>query len=77
MWKILTVLFREEIDFSLICHELFAKELNGWFKRIRGWDDLVYINEYFIKKSKACRENVAIAWIDYKKANDIIPQSDK
>ena len=35
----------------------------------------IYIYIYILNKSKAKRKNLAIAWIDTIKANDLVPQS--
>ena len=36
---------------------------------------LLYIDQYILNESKTRRKNLAMAWIDYKKAYDMVPQS--
>ena len=44
-------------------------------ERKRGIGDLLYIDQHILKESKRRRKNVAVAWIDYKKTYDMVPQS--
>ena len=75
MWKILTAQIREAFYNSLTSHGLFPEEQKRCRKRSRGTADLLYINQHILNKSKTRRKNLAIAWIDDKKANDMHPQS--
>ena len=51
---------------------LFPEEQKGYHKRLKGTSDL-YIYQHILKVTKTWWKNVAIAWINYKKASDIIP----
>ena len=42
-------------------------------KRSRGTNDLLYIDRAVIKKVKSRKNKLAMAWIDYKKAYDMVP----
>ena len=75
MRKILTAQIREEIHYSLISCGLFPDEQNGYRKGSRGTAKLLYIDQHIINESKNRRKNLAMAWIDYKKAYDMVPQS--
>ena len=44
-------------------------------KGSRGTAELLYIDQHFLNESKNRRKNLAMAWIDYKKAYDMVPQS--
>ena len=44
-------------------------------KGSRGTAELLYIDQHILNESKTRRENLAMAWIDYKKAYDMVPQS--
>ena len=44
-------------------------------KRSRGTDDLLYIDKAVIREVKSRKKNLAMAWIDYKKAYDMVPHS--
>ena len=75
IWKMLTVQIREEIYFSLTSRGLFLEEQKGCWKGSRGTGELFYINQLTLNKSKTRQKNLAMAWIDNKKAYDLVPQS--
>ena len=75
MWKILTAQIREEIYFSLTSHSLFPEEQEGCRKGSCGTAELLYIDQHTLSESKTRRKNLAMAWIDYKKAYDMVLQS--
>ena len=75
MWKILTAQIREKIDYSLTSRGLFPEEQKGCRKRSRGIAELLYIDQHILNESKTRRKNLAMDWIDYKKAYDMLPQS--
>ena len=75
MWKLLTAQTREAIYYSLISRGLFPDEQKGCNKRSRGTAELLYIDQHIINESKNRRKNLAMAWIDYKKAHNMLPQS--
>ena len=73
MWKILTAQIREKINYSLIRRRLFPNEQKGCLKGSRGTAELLYIDKHILNESKKRRKNLAMAWIDYKKAYDMVP----
>ena len=75
MWKILTTQIREKIYYSLTSRGLFSDEQKGCRKGSRGTAELLYIYQHILNESKTRRKNLAMAWIDYKKAYDMVPQS--
>ena len=75
MWKILTAHIREEIYYSLASRRLFPEEQKGCHKCSRGTAELLYIDQHILNESNTRRKNLAIDWIDYKKAYDMVPQS--
>ena len=75
MWKILTAQIREEIYYSLTSYGLFPDEQKGCWKGPRGTAELLYIDQHILNESKNTRKNLAMAWIDYKKAYDMVPKS--
>ena len=70
MWKILTAQIREKIYYSLA-----SREQKGCRKCSRGTAELLYIDQHILNESKTRRKNLAMAWIDYKKAYDMVSQS--
>ena len=75
MWKILIAQIREKIFYSLTSHRLFPDEQKECRKGSRGTAELLYIDQHILNESKTRRKNLAMAWIDYKKAYDMLPQS--
>ena len=75
MWKILTAQTREEIYYSLTSHSLFPEEQKGCRKGSCGTAELLYLDEHILSESKIRRKNLAMAWIDYKKAYDMVLQT--
>ena len=75
MWKILTAQIREEIYYSLTSRSLFSDEQKGCCKGSRGTAELLYIDQHILNESRTRRKNLAMAWIAYKKAYDMVPHS--
>ena len=72
MWKILTAQIREVIYYSLTSRGVFPAEQKGCCKGSRGTAELLYIDQHILNESKNRRKNLAMAWIDYKKAYDMV-----
>ena len=68
MCKIRTAQIREKIYNSLTSRGLFPDEQKGCCKGSRGTAELLYIDQHILNESKTRRKNLAMAWIDYKKA---------
>ena len=75
MWTIVTAQIREKIYYTLTSHGLFPEEPKGCHKGSRGTAELLYIDQHILNESKTRRKNLPMAWIDYKKAYDMVPQS--
>ena len=75
MRKILTAQIRKEIYYALLSCGLFPDEQKGCRKGSRGTGELLYIDQHILNESKNRRKNLAMVWIDYKKAYDMVPQS--
>ena len=73
MWKILTAQIKEEIHYSLTSRSLFPEEQTGCRKGPRGTAGLLYIDQHILNESKTRRKDLAMAWIDNKKAYDMVP----
>ena len=72
-WKILTAQIRMEIYYLLISHGVLPEEQKGCRKVTKGTVDLLYIDH--ILKGGKTRKNVIMAWIDNKKAYNMVTQS--
>ena len=75
MLKILTAQIREKIYYSLTSRGLFPDEQKGCRQGSRGTAEFLYIDQHILNESKTRRKNLAMAWIDYKMAYDMVPQS--
>ena len=75
MLKIQTAQIREKIYYSLRSRGLFPDEQKVCCKGSRGTAELLFIDQTILNESKTRRKNLAMAWIDYKKAYDTLPQS--
>ena len=56
-------------------NKLLPEEQKGCRKRSRGTNDLLYIDRAVIREVKSRKKNLALTWIDYKKAYDMVPHS--
>ena len=75
MWKILTSQIRGKIYYALTSHVLFPNEQKWCRKGSRGTAELFYRDQHILNESKTRRKNLAMAWIDFKKAYDMVRQS--
>ena len=75
IWKILPTQIRDEIYYSLTSRGLFPDEQEGCCKGTRGTAELFHIEQHILNERKTRRKNLAMTWIDYKKAYDMVPQS--
>ena len=72
-WKLFTGLIADQIYAHLDQEKLLPGEQKGCRKDSRGTNDLLYIDRAVIKDVKSRNKNLAMAWLDYKKAYDMVP----
>ena len=75
MWKLLSGVIADQIYGHLDQQKLLPEEQKGCRKRSRGTNDLLYIDKAVIREVKSRKKNLAMAWVDYKKAYDMVPHS--
>ena len=75
MWTLLTGVIADQMYAHLDPGKLLPEEQKGCRKGSRGSNDLLYIDRAVIKEVKSRNNNLAMAWIDYKKAYDMVPHS--
>ena len=75
MWKLLTGIFAEKIYAHLDGNNLLPDEQKGCRKQSRGTKDQLLIDKMILKDAKKGRKKLSMAWIDYKKAYDMVPHS--
>ena len=71
----MTGVIADQIYTHLDQEKLLPEEQKGCRKGSRGTNDLLYIDRAVIKEAKSRNKNLAMVWIDYKKAYDIVPHS--
>ena len=71
-WKIFTAKIRGEIYYSLTSCGFFPDEQKRCCKGSRGTTGLFYIDQHILNESKIRRKNLAMPWIDNKKAYDMV-----
>ncbi|XP_063610625.1 uncharacterized protein LOC134784476 [Penaeus indicus] len=75
MWKLFISIISEKIYSHLDSNGLLPEEQKGCRKKSRGTKDQLLIDKAIIKNCKRRKIDLAMGWIDYKKAFDMIPQS--
>ena len=58
-----------------ITHRLFPEKQKGCHKRNRGTGELLYIDQHILKESQMRWKNLAMVWIDYNIASDMVRQT--
>ena len=75
MWKLLTGVIADQIYAHVDQEKLLPEEKKGCRKDSGGTNDLLCIDRAVIKEVTSRNKNLAMAWIDYKKAYDMVPHS--
>ena len=75
MWKLLTGIFAEKIYDHLHANRALPDEQKGCRKRSRGTKDQLLIDKAVLKEARLKKRCLAMAWIDYRKAYDMLPHS--
>ena len=75
MWKLLTGIVSEDMYYCMENENLFPEEQKGCRRKFRGTKDQLLIDKAVLKNCKNRRTNLAMAWIDYRKAYDLFPNS--
>ena len=75
MWKLMTGIIAEHIYEHLEENGLLPEEQKGCRKQSRGTKDQLLIDKAILKDCKKRHTNLAMAWVDYRKAYDLVPHS--
>ena len=73
MWKLLSAVIADQIYGHLDQQKLLPEEQKGCKRRSGGTNDLRYIDRAVIREVKSRKKNLAMSWIDYKKAYNTVP----
>ena len=75
MWKLLTGIFAEKVYDHLLSNDLLPDEQKGCRKKSRGTKDQLLIDKAILREVRRKKRCLAMSWIDYKKAYDMVPHS--
>ena len=75
IWKLLTGILAEEMYEHIEKTNLLAREQKRCKKGSRGTKDQLLIDEMIVKDCKKRLKSLAVAWIDYRKAYEMVPHS--
>ena len=75
LWKLLTGILADEIYDYLEKKMLLPEEQKGCRRKSKGSVDLLSIDKMTLWEVRMRKKNLAVAWIDYKKAYDMVPHS--
>ena len=75
IWKLLTGMLAEELHEHLEKTNSLPWEQKGCRKGSRGTKDQLLINKMIVKDCKMRLTSLAVAWINYRKAYDMVPHS--
>ena len=75
LWKILSGIFADKTYGHLEANNLLPFEQKGCRKDSRGTKDQLIIDKTVLKNCKRRLTNLCMAWIDFKKAYDMVPHS--
>ena len=75
MWKLLTGIISDQLTNYLEETKTIPQEQKGCRRGFRGTKDQLLIDKLVMKNSRRRKTNLSMAWIDYKKAFDMIPHS--
>ncbi|XP_047501185.1 uncharacterized protein LOC125047118 [Penaeus chinensis] len=75
MWKLLTGIMGKKLYQHLEGNGLLADQQKGCRKGSRGTKDQLLVDKAMLKNCRRRLTNLSMAWIDYKKAYDMVPHS--
>ena len=75
MWKLLMGVIAEEMHNYLEQEKILLEGQKGCKRGSPGTKDQLLIDMTVLKYSKKRRTNLSMAWIDYRKAYDLVPHS--
>ena len=75
MWKLMTGIIADDIYKYLEVNGKLPEEQKGCRRKSRGTKDQLLIDKAILKDCKRRQKNLAMAWVDYKKAYDMVPHS--
>ena len=75
MWKLLADIISEDMYCFIKNKNLLPEEQKGCRRKTRGTKDQLLMDMTILKDCRKRRINLAMAWIDYRKAYEFVPHS--
>ena len=75
MWKLLTRIISKDMYCFMENENLLPEEQKGCRRKSRGTKDQLLIDKTILEDCRKRRTNLAMVWIDYRKAYDFVPHS--
>ena len=75
IWKLMTGIISDVMYEFLAESDYLPLEQKGCKSKIRGAKDQLLIDKPILRDSKRKHRNLAMAWVDYRKAYDMVPHS--
>ena len=75
MWKTVTGILADKLYEHLSDQDVIGEEQKGCIRNSRGTKDHLMLDKAILRDSKRRSTNLAICWIDYQKAYDMLPHS--
>ena len=72
MWKLITGIASKDIYCFMESKNLLPKKQKGCRRKSRGTKDQLLINKTILKDCRKRKTNLAVVWIDYRKAYDFV-----
>ena len=71
----MTGIFSEKTYAHLLSNDLFPSEQKGCRRESQGTKDHLIVDKFILRNCKRRHTNLSMAWIDFKKAYDMVPHS--
>ena len=75
MWKLMTGIISDSVYKCLDENEVLPEEQKGCKRNSRGTKDQLLVDKTILADCKKRHKNLTMAWVDYKKAYDMVPHS--
>ena len=75
LWKLMTGIISDYVYQMFLESDILRVEQKGCRKKSRGTKDQLLIDKMILNGSKRRKKNLAMAWVGYKKAYDMVPNS--
>ena len=75
IWKLLTGIISDKTYDHLEENKLLPGEQKGSRRKCQGTKDQIVIDRYILQNCRKRKTNLSMAWVDYKKAYNMVPHS--